>query len=322
MFRDRIDPLDKFTDYELIARYRFPRRTVLELTDLIRNAVQHPTSRSCAIPAHTQVFTTLRFLAKGEYLSEVADIHGISISSASRIITNVTSAFCQLLDNVKFPTTNADLAKVKDEFYQLANFPNVIGAIDGTLIPIQGMTGDEEPNFICRKGFPAINVQGVVDANLRFSNIVVRWPGATHDSFVLGNSLLPNIMGLVNGWLLGDSGYPLKKWLLTPFLDPRTPQEQRYNSAHCTTRNTVERAFGVLKSRFRCIHKTGGSLQFAPEKCIKIIECCLRLHNKAIDARIPMNAGNGPMQLYQNNIVYQGVDNDGIAVRQRVVQRF
>lgn len=119
------------------------------------------------MPPSFQVFTTLRFLAKGEYLSEVADIHGISISSASRIITNVTSALCQLLDNVKFSTTNADLAKVKDEFYQLANFPNVIGAIDGTLIPIQGMTGDEEPNFICRKGFPAINVQGVVDANLR-----------------------------------------------------------------------------------------------------------------------------------------------------------
>lgn len=73
---------------------------------------------------------------------------------------------------------------------------------------------------------------------------------------------------------------------------------------------------------FRCIHKTGGSLQLAPEKCIKIIEYCLRLHNKAIDARIPMNAGNGPVKLYQNHIVYQDVDNDGIAVRQRVVQRF
>lgn len=73
---------------------------------------------------------------------------------------------------------------------------------------------------------------------------------------------------------------------------------------------------------FRCIHKTGGSLQFAPEKFINITECCLRLHNKAIDARIPMNARNGPVQLYQNNIVYQGVDNNWIAVQQRVVQRF
>ncbi|XP_062616179.1 uncharacterized protein LOC134277900, partial [Saccostrea cucullata] len=155
----------------------------------------------------TCVLTTLRFLAKGEYLSEVGDLHGISISSASRIVTSVTSALCESLDNVKFPESNEELSKVKEDFYQVAGFPNVVGAIDETLIPIQGMTGDEEPNFICRKGYPAINVQGVVDANLR-------------------------------------------KWLLTPFVNPRTPQEQRYNNAHSTTRNTVERAFGVLKSRF------------------------------------------------------------------------
>ena len=42
-----------------------------------------------------------------------------------------------------------------------------MGAIDGTLIPIQGMSGDDEPNFICRKGFPLINMQGVVDADLQ-----------------------------------------------------------------------------------------------------------------------------------------------------------
>ncbi|XP_061191721.1 putative nuclease HARBI1 [Saccostrea echinata] len=322
VFRDRSNPLDTFNDTEVVARYRFPRRYIFELVDLVQDKIQHPTTRSYAIPSHIQVLTTLRFLAKGEYLSEVGDLHGISISSASRIVTSVCSALCESLDNVKFPETNEDLAKVKEDFYQLASFPNVVGAIDGTLIPIQGMTGDEEPNLICRKGFSAINVQGVVDANLRFSNIVVRWPGATHDSFILQNSSLPNIMRRVNGWLLGDSGYPLRKWLLTPFVNPRSPQEQRYNNAHCTTRNTVERAFGVLKSRFRCIHKTGGSLQFAPEKCIKIIECCFRLHNKAIDARTPLIAGNEPVQLYQNNVAYQGLDNDGIAVRQRVVQRF
>lgn len=110
--------------------------------------------------------TTLRFLAKGEYLSEVADIHGISPSSASRMITSVCNALCQTLDNVKFPITLDRLRIVKNEFYDLAHFPNVVGAIDGTLIPIQGMSGDDEPNFICRKGFPAINVQGVVDAKL------------------------------------------------------------------------------------------------------------------------------------------------------------
>lgn len=111
---------------------------------------------------------TLRFLAKGDYLSEVADLHGVSVPSASRIIHSVCPALCRQLNSINFPTTADELKRVKDGFYKIAHFPNVIGTIDGTLIPIQGMSGDDEPNFICRKGFPSINVQGVVDADLRY----------------------------------------------------------------------------------------------------------------------------------------------------------
>jgi hypothetical protein len=53
------------------------------------------------------------------------------------------------------------------------------------------------------------------------------------------------------GWLLGDSGYPLNGWLITPLGNPSTPQEEIFQKAHCKTINVVERAFGVLKQRFR-----------------------------------------------------------------------
>ena len=112
------------------------------------------------------MLTTLRLLAKGDYLSEVADMHGISLSSASRIVHSVCAALCLSLDNIKFPTAQ-QLNRIKDEFHAICNFPNVVGAIDGTLIPIQGMSSEEEPYFVCRKGFHAINVQAVVTADLR-----------------------------------------------------------------------------------------------------------------------------------------------------------
>jgi hypothetical protein len=56
----------------------------------------------------------------------------------------------------------------------------------------------------------------------RFTNIVVKWPGSTHDSFILNNSGIPDAMTGINGWLLGDSGYPLKKWLMTPLITQPT----------------------------------------------------------------------------------------------------
>ena len=74
--------------------------------------------------------------------------------------------------------------------------------------------------YVCRKGYHAINIQVVCDSDLNLLNIVAKWPGLTHDSFLLNSrelyTLLVN-MG-ISGWLLGDSGYPLKPWLLTPVI--------------------------------------------------------------------------------------------------------
>ena len=105
-------------------------------------------------------------MAKGDYQSEVADIHGLSNSSACRIVHRVCTAINASYDNIKFPVGEEAL-RTKEGFYAIASFPNVIGCIDGTLIPIQGLSGDDEPNFVCRKGFHAINVQAVSDHKLR-----------------------------------------------------------------------------------------------------------------------------------------------------------
>lgn len=110
---------------------------------------------------------TLRFLAKADFFSEVGDIHGISKSSVSVCLPRVCRALNGFLD-IKFPTDPQTLLKMKEEFYAIAHFPNVVGAIDGTLIPIRGMNGVDEPVFVCRKNFHALNVQGVVDSSMRY----------------------------------------------------------------------------------------------------------------------------------------------------------
>lgn len=85
----------------------------------------------------------------------------------------------------------------------------------------------------------------------------------------------------------GDSGYPLEPYLLTPFGNPSTEAEASYNRSHKRTRVLIEQTFGLLKSRFRCLHKSGGSLQYIPQKCAKIIVACLLLHNYCVKRRIP-----------------------------------
>lgn len=85
----------------------------------------------------------------------------------SLLLPRVCRALCQMLDNIRFPSSQQSINAIKQNFYDVARFPNVVGAIDGTLIPIRGVGGDEEPIYVSRKNFHALNIQGVVDANMR-----------------------------------------------------------------------------------------------------------------------------------------------------------
>ena len=86
-------------------------------------------------------------------------------------------------------------------------------------------------------------------------NIVARWPGSVHDARMFDNSRLCAQFerGDIDGMLLGDSGYPCRQYLMTPLADPQTQPERRYNVAQISTRNTVERIFGVWERMFPCL---------------------------------------------------------------------
>lgn len=96
--------------------------------------------------------------------------------------------------------------------------------------------------------------QIVCDTDMMIRDLECRWPGATHDAYMLSmSSINTQFENRQYGdyMLLGDSGYPLKPWLITPLNNPNTEGERRFNTAHKAARCVVERCIGLLKSRFR-----------------------------------------------------------------------
>lgn len=276
--RPRIDVL-AFPDSHLFEQYHFTSRSINYIHSLIRPRIRNVTSRSHALTSQQILCVALRFFAKGSYLYNIGDIERLSKATVCRAIRKVCLALKRQLHNFVIFPGHKPVEVIKEEFQKIAGFPNVIGCIDGTHIPITAPSHNEA-EYVNKKSGHSINVQIVCDAANIISNVEAKWPGSFDDSKVYHESDLSNKLerGEFDGLLLGDTGYPCQPSLLTPYPDPEPGPQQNFNRAHCRTRAQVEMTIGLLKSRFQCLRH----LRVTPERACDIIMACVVLHNIAI----------------------------------------
>ncbi|KAB0794565.1 hypothetical protein PPYR_11404 [Photinus pyralis] len=245
----------------------------------------------------------------------------MSQPSVSRCIKEVNEAITHFYHLIKFPTTNEEYEREKQGFMRMPNgFPGIIGAIDCTHVGIIAPPVDDVQ-------FPAI----ICNSNLKILAINARFPGSVHDSGIWATSAIRRELMVKHEegnscWLLGDSGYPLEPWLMTPLLAPNLNEaERRYNNAHRSVRNVIERLNGVFKGRFRCLNRHR-ILHYSPVNAAKIINSCAVLHNLCIeregepylDEQIEENPyliDNDDEHHMNNNLLHQGR-----AVRNRIIR--
>ncbi|XP_055838363.1 putative nuclease HARBI1 [Episyrphus balteatus] len=131
-------------------------------------------------------------------------------------------------------------------------FPNVKFCVDGTHIKIVAPR-DDKHLFYNRKGYYSLNVLIICDYKMWIRGLNANFQGANHDSHIWNISPQRSHFkqryenGVRDEYVLGDAGYPLEPWLMTPF---RTPPPNsplmRYNKSHSRARNVVERTIGLL----------------------------------------------------------------------------
>ncbi|XP_061166258.1 putative nuclease HARBI1 [Saccostrea echinata] len=282
VFRERFS-LHTMDDEEIRKRYRFRKENIGRLVTLLEPSLRHSTNRSHSLSTELQILIALRFYASGSFLQVLGDTTGVDKSTVSRIVLKVSQSLVSLAPRfIKWPA-DEELTSIKSEFLKLAGFPVVIGCIDGTHARIQGPS-ENEPAFVNRKGYHSINVQAICDNAGKFTNIVARWPGSTHDSHIFNMSGIKqdierNFRSINDGIILGDSGYACKPYLMTPYLRPSSQAEERFNTAHSKTRVAIERKFGWWKRRFHVLHS---EIRMKPERVCTIIGACAVLHNLAI----------------------------------------
>ena len=247
--------------------FRVTRETFEYLCDLVRVDLQkqHTRFRS-PVSVEERVGLALWRLATGNSYRSCGLQFGLGKSTAKSICSEFEQAVFTLKDRfIKFPLTIQEIRNKMEEFEESYGIPQIMGAIDGCHIEINAPPDNHE-DYFNRKQHYSVNLQGIVDSNLKFIHATVGYPGSIHDARVLRLSGLYelaeneqilsgptcNINGTeVRPLLAGDSAYPLTNWLVKPYPDRGrlTPEQRKFNIKFSALRSVVERAFGTLKAR-------------------------------------------------------------------------
>lgn len=284
---DRFD-LHTASDDFLISIFGFPRQFILYLVELLREVLSRRTQRSRAITPEVQVLAALGFYTSGSFQTSMGDAIGISQASMSRCVANVTKALVEKAPEfIKLDRDAGSREQASQDFCHVAGIPKVLGVLDCVHVAIKAPNA-EDASYVNKKGFHSVSCQLVCDARGLLLSAETHWPGGVSDSNILWGSLVPKQLlqegDSVDGWLLGDRRYPLRKWLMTPVSNPESPAEFRYNLAHGATHEIVDRTFRAIQTRFCCLDGSRGYLQYSPKRTSDIILACCVLHNASLQS--------------------------------------
>ena len=246
------------------------------------------------LPVYQQVAMALNRLVTGNSTAGVASNFGVSSITILRCTWKFVKAvvFALKSDFLKWPSVD-EMKRVKLEFKSIYGLPNCVGAIDCTHIDMECPDANVASDFRDGNSSFSIQVQAVVDCNMKFLDVVSGWAGSIHDSRIFSLSGLylrrseffSSKALLINGifieeYIIGDAGYPLTVNMMIPFPGHESTlsgEQKIYNFRHSSTRMAVERAFGRLKTFFQILKNTYNRPNMNQLPTI-VLACCI-LHN-------------------------------------------
>ncbi|XP_055912025.1 putative nuclease HARBI1 [Eupeodes corollae] len=240
-----------------------------------------------SIPSIQKLAATLRFLAEGSYQRSIGNDLDIALArpTVCKIIEEVLNVLQSKLCNkwIKLQMTETEQQDSKRFFLENYGIPGVIGCVDGTHVKIVKPHGEDSNLYYNRKGYHSLNVLLICDYKMKIRSVDATHPGASHDSLIWSMSDARHHFweqyqsGQRGSWLLGDAGFALESFVLTPYRFSQSGTNQsNFNRRHASARNVIERTNGNLKTRFRCLLNT---LYYSPQKAVKIVNVCCALHN-------------------------------------------
>lgn len=258
-------------------------------------------SRAIDVPRQLGMFL-MRFGNEKKTYFEVADwfdVGNSSVRAASlRVANALYSAYPRVVHLAKSgPQKDAEMAA-----FEKLGWTGCRALIDCTQIPVvpdaaSRARGDND-GYVNRDSVSTKVYQCIVSKDLRFLDIDGGNGGKTNDQVILDESEFAKNVGLYLGakeWLMADMGYKLVPWCISGFRSNEISGHEFaafrswFNRYFSGTRITIERAFGVLKARFRSL--LSGLFLRDPSEYSPVVLALMIMHNICIQYRDEVDAG-------------------------------
>ena len=291
---------DALNDREFKYHFRVSRDCFWQLVDLIK---AHPNFHRASSdsrgrnpkPAAHQLLILLKYLGTdGNAASSMSlgEFFGVGNGAIDECRKNALEAILTLEDRTYFWPRVDERKAIANRIKKYYFFPQCVGIIDGTLLPLASRPWIHGETYLSRKRFYAIAMLVVCDDKGRILFYHVGWPGSVHDNRVWRNCRLYhncNEMFSPGEYLLGDSAFTASHVMIPPFksLPGRglDANKTAFNTLLAKPRVKSEHCIGVLKGRFPFMRHIRLRLRGKSDmkRIIKHVRCAVVLHNFLIE---------------------------------------
>ncbi|PPD95309.1 hypothetical protein GOBAR_DD07645 [Gossypium barbadense] len=306
--RDYVKRLVYASDKTCIEQIRMNRTAFFKLCEMLESLGGLKSSRNILVEEQVAMFLhIISHHLKNRVIKHHFRRSGETVSRAFHSVLNAVIRLQDVLFKKEEPIT-VDSSDTRWKW-----FKNCLGALDGTHIKIRVPTVDK-PRYRTRKGDIATNMLGVCTPDMQFVYVLPGWEGSVADERVLRDAISRRHgLKVPHGfYYLVDTGYTNCEAFLAPFrgqryhlnewhqgYQPSSPQEF-FNMKHASTRNVIERCFGLLKLRWGILRSPsfypiimsgvpesnassqasrGTKRKRVPEEDATLVSCMVDLHN-------------------------------------------
>ena len=237
-----------FNDRKWLESYRISKEMFEQLACDLQGLQRQVTRLRKPVPIKTVVAMLLKRIGKGMDYREIGDKFGIGASTACKKVNEAMHFLVHSkLHIISKLQRGIDFQTIINGFQRKWNFPQCLGAIDGTHIPIKAPI-IHHADYFNRKSFHSVILQVVCDSQCCFTDVFAGWPDRAHDSRVFARSqvgkmitegrLIPNDVNLsrvidnhiIEPFLIGDPAYPLSRHLMKNYPGLNlTPDKEYFN---------------------------------------------------------------------------------------------